>query len=144
MRVYELAKQLGMENRDLIPELKRLGISVVSHSSALEPDAVQKALEKLSGKQKGALKAPVRAGESEAGRVDRHKDADGASHPPGTKGAARQVPAEETKPDKRRILIKRKRTDEAASEEPAPLGVEPLTSHQPEQPLQPSTPRIPR
>ncbi len=26
MRVYELAKKLGMENRELIPELKRLGI----------------------------------------------------------------------------------------------------------------------
>ena len=33
MRVYELAKQLGMENRELIPELKRLGIPVASHSS---------------------------------------------------------------------------------------------------------------
>ncbi|MBS0172372.1 MAG: translation initiation factor IF-2 N-terminal domain-containing protein, partial [Nitrospira sp.] len=28
MRVYELAKKLGMENRELIPELKRLGIPV--------------------------------------------------------------------------------------------------------------------
>ncbi len=47
MRVYELAKKLGMENRALIPELKRLGISVASHSSALDDEAVQKALDKL-------------------------------------------------------------------------------------------------
>ena len=81
MRVYELAKQLGMENRDLIPELKRLGITVASHSSALEPDAVQKALDKLAPKHKAATKP-------DAGRQDKHRDADGGGHhPPGAKGA---------------------------------------------------------
>ena len=131
MRVYELAKQLGMENRDLIPELKRLGITVASHSSALEPDAVQKALEKLGPKHKTTVKATTKAGESDTGRTDRHKDADGgAHHQAGVKGAgAHAAPAEESKPDKRRILIKRKRTDEAQSEELAPLGSEPLAAH---------------
>jgi translation initiation factor IF-2 len=131
MRVYELAKQLGMENRDLIPELKRLGITVVSHSSALEPDAVQKALEKLGPKHKTTVKATAKAGESDSGRTDRHKDADGgAHHQAGVKGAgAHAASAEESKPDKRRILIKRKRTDEAQSEELAPLGSEPLAAH---------------
>ena len=52
MRVYALAKQLGMENRDLIPELKRMGITVASHSSALDDDVVQKVLEKLGPKLK--------------------------------------------------------------------------------------------
>ena len=47
MRVYELAKKLGMENKDLIPELKKMGASVASHSSALDEDTVRKALEKL-------------------------------------------------------------------------------------------------
>jgi len=36
MRVYELAKQLGLENRDLLPELKRMGVAVASHSSTLD------------------------------------------------------------------------------------------------------------
>ena len=130
MRVYELAKQLGMENRDLIPELKRLGITVASHSSALEPDAVQKALEKLGPKHKTG-KAATKGGESDSGRGDRHRDADGSSHHHvAAKGAgAHPVSAEEAKPDKRRILIKRKRTDEASVEEPAPLGSEPLAAH---------------
>ena len=72
MRVYELAKQLGMENRDLIPELKRLGITVASHSSALEPDVVQKALEKLGPKQKTGTKSDA------VGRPDKH-DTDSGS-----------------------------------------------------------------
>ncbi|HEU4503740.1 MAG TPA: translation initiation factor IF-2 [Nitrospira sp.] len=124
MRVYELAKQLGMENRDLIPELKRLGISVASHSSALEPDAVQKALEKLGPKQKTSMKSPA-----DTGRMDRQRDLEGGGHhPAGAKGVGAHVATEEAKPDKRRILIKRKR-DEAPSEEPAPLGHEPLAAH---------------
>src|SRR5215831_846923 len=107
MRVYELAKQLGMENRDLIPELKRLGITVASHSSALEPDAVQKVLEKLGPKHKSSMK-----GTPEAGRIERHKDADGPGHhPAGAKGAGSHAVPEDTKPDKRRILIKRKRDE---------------------------------
>ena len=123
MRVYELAKQLGMENRDLIPELKRLGITVASHSSALEPDAVQKALEKLAPKQKAHLKPDV-------GRVDKHRDSDGGGHhSAGAKGAGVHTPAEDVKPDKRRILIKRKRVDEPATDEPVPLGHEPLAAH---------------
>jgi translation initiation factor IF-2 len=35
-RVYELAKELGVENKDLIARLEKLGISVKSHSSTLE------------------------------------------------------------------------------------------------------------
>ena len=42
MRVYELAKKLGMENRVLIPELKKMGVSVTSHSSAIDDEIVEK------------------------------------------------------------------------------------------------------
>jgi translation initiation factor IF-2 len=91
----------------------------------LEPDAVQKALDKLAPKQKAPLKSAA-----EAGRVDRSHDADRGGHlPAGVKGAGAHVAAEEAKPDKRRILIKRKRVDETPSEEPAPLGHEPLAAH---------------
>jgi translation initiation factor IF-2 len=125
MRVYELAKQLGMENRDLIPELKRLGIAVASHSSALEDDAVQKALEKLGSKQKTGTKVVVRVSEGEPAKPDRHKDADASA-----KAAAAE---EAAKPEKRRILIKRKKTDEVASEEPlAPMGSESAVATPPE------------
>jgi translation initiation factor IF-2 len=131
MRVYELAKQLGMENRDLIPELKRLGISVASHSSALEEDAVQKVLEKLGPKQKASPKVVVKSVAGEAGRSERHKEVEsGASHPVATKAAT----ADDTsKPDKRRILIKRKKADETPVEEPlSPMGTESVHAAAPE------------
>ncbi|MBA5873605.1 MAG: translation initiation factor IF-2 [Nitrospira sp. CR1.2] len=108
MRVYELAKQLGMENRELIPELKRLGIPVASHSSALDDDSVRVAIEKLSSK--------ARAGEPSVGHEGK-KSGRAKEH-----GAAHALVHEEPpKPDKKRILIKKKK-DEGAEEAAAPLA----------------------
>src|SRR5574341_1493593 len=116
MRVYELAKQLGMENRDLIPELKRMGIAVASHSSALEEDAVRKVLEKLGPKLKVPAKPSGHAAESGQGRAERGRD---AGHGATAKAGGGQVASaiDEPKHDKRRILIKRKKADEGAAEE---------------------------
>lgn len=108
MRVYELAKQLGMENRELIPELKRLGIPVASHSSALDDDSVRVAIEKLSSK--------ARAGEASVGHEGK-KTGRAKEH-----GAAHALVHEEPpKPDKKRILIKKKK-EEGAEEAAAPLA----------------------
>jgi translation initiation factor IF-2 len=97
MRVYELAKKLGIENRDLLPELKKMGVTVASHSSALDASIVQKVLEKLAPKNKGAAEAEVGVRSSHAAKS----------------GLAKAQPIDEpAKPDKRRILIKRKREDE--------------------------------
>jgi translation initiation factor IF-2 len=119
MRVYALAKQLGMENRDLIPELKRMGITVASHSSVLDDDVVQKVLEKLGPK----LKASGRTAEADTGRGERSKAGMASDHAAGAKvGSAHAASAEESaKSDKRRILIKRKRADDVQAEETASL-----------------------
>ena len=103
MRVYELAKKLGMENRVLIPELKKMGVSVSSHSSTLDEEIVEKVLNKLTAKSKGQGTGI----EGEVGtKVTEH-----ASQ--GKAAAARSSIVEEPlKPDKRRILIKRKKEEE--------------------------------
>ncbi len=124
MRVYELAKQLGVENRDLIPELKRMGITVSSHSSALEDDVVQKALEKLGPKFKGSTATTGKAAEADAGSGQRGKPGVASGHAAGSKaGSAQAIPVTDASPksDKRRILIKRKRADDVLTEEAAPL-----------------------
>jgi len=41
-RVYELAKELGIDNKELISRLEKLGIAVKSPSSGLEDDDVEK------------------------------------------------------------------------------------------------------
>lgn len=103
MRVYELAKKLGMENRVLIPELKKMGVSVSSHSSTLDDETVQKVFEALGSTSKAQL--PATEGDRAA-----------KSTQEATRGksmtARTQSMGDSAKPDKRRILIKRKKEDE--------------------------------
>ncbi len=103
MRVYELAKKLGMENRVLIPELKKMGVSVTSHSSALDDGIVEKVLEKLAPQSKGT-------GTASQGDVP-SRSIPGQGKVLASKGHPAEEPA---KPDKRRILIKRKKDEEPA------------------------------
>jgi translation initiation factor IF-2 len=39
-RVYEVAKEVGLENKDLVTRVRALGIEIKNHMSALEPDDV--------------------------------------------------------------------------------------------------------
>ena len=50
-RVYELAKELGLENKDLIAHLERIGITVKSHSSTLEDSDVERIKQELLAKE---------------------------------------------------------------------------------------------
>src|SRR5256886_7724520 len=143
MRVHELAKKLGMENRDLIPELKRLGIVASSHSSAREDVAVQKVLQKLTPKAKPAPKAGTKRDEVESEAklqpakpealkrevVTKESAPRKRATPPRepAKGPTQKSPPvvieEPPKPDKRRILFKRKKgDDEVAAELAAGTG----------------------
>ncbi|GAB4257489.1 translation initiation factor IF-2 [Thermincola ferriacetica] len=51
MRVYELAKELGLESKQLIAFLFRLGIQVKNHMSALEDEEVAKVRAAAAGKK---------------------------------------------------------------------------------------------
>lgn len=50
-RVYELAKELGLENKELITHLERIGITVKSHSSSLEDSEVERIKNELLAKE---------------------------------------------------------------------------------------------
>ena len=59
MRVFELAKQLGISSKDLIRDLKGLGLTVSNHMSALEEEVVTQILAKVTAKAKtDAVKVP--------------------------------------------------------------------------------------
>jgi translation initiation factor IF-2 len=101
-----------------------MGITVASHSSALDDDVVQKVLEKLGPKLKAHGKASGRAAEADAGRGERSKVGMASDHAAVAKAwSAQAAPAaeESSKSDKRRILIKRKRADDVPAEEAASL-----------------------
>ncbi len=41
MRVYDLAKQIDMPNKELVAKLRSLGIEVKSHSSSIDDKSVR-------------------------------------------------------------------------------------------------------
>ncbi|MFM1796716.1 MAG: hypothetical protein RL733_497, partial [Actinomycetota bacterium] len=66
VRVYELAKDLGMESKDVLAKLQEMGEFVRSASSTVEPPVVRKFLEKYppavkpAAAEKPAKKAPAK------------------------------------------------------------------------------------
>ncbi|HXN83389.1 MAG TPA: translation initiation factor IF-2 N-terminal domain-containing protein, partial [Myxococcales bacterium] len=72
-RVYELAKDLGLSNKEMVDWLKAHEYDVKSHSSSLEDDQAQAVTEKVLGER--APKA-VAAKPSASGVVLRRKKAD--------------------------------------------------------------------
>ena len=127
MRVYELAKKLGMESRLLIPELVRLGIEVTSHSNTLDEETARRIMEAIQGPAApaGSLKSlKVKGGGSDKVGGQTKKGAlRGSSSRQSTKGG-RATPVglteEPKKPEKKHILIKRKKLveDEITPEVP--------------------------
>jgi translation initiation factor IF-2 len=56
IRVYELAKDLGLGNKELVLKLQEMGYPVKSHSSTIEEFLVREIMERIDGKK---AKAPV-------------------------------------------------------------------------------------
>ena len=54
-RVYELAKELGLDNKELISRLEKIGIAVKSHSSTLEDGDVERIQRELMSSEAGEL-----------------------------------------------------------------------------------------
>ena len=105
MRVYELAKHLGMESKVLIPELKRLGIAVTSHSNTLSEEDAQKALTAFGSTQAtSSITTKAKGGggtkllKKSSARTAKAREEAAEPEPP-------------PKPEKKHILIKRKREE---------------------------------
>ena len=72
-RVYELAKDLGLSNKEMVDWLKAHEYDVKSHSSSLEDDQAQAVIEKVMGER---APKPVAVKPSSSGVVLRRKKAD--------------------------------------------------------------------
>src|SRR5579872_5958872 len=57
MRVYEIAKEVGIPNKDLITKIRALGLEVNNHMSSLDADDVQRIKRSLE-KEKAQVAAP--------------------------------------------------------------------------------------
>ncbi|HEY6910018.1 MAG TPA: translation initiation factor IF-2 [Myxococcales bacterium] len=75
-RVYELAKDLGLSNKEMVDWLRAHEYDVKSHSSSLEDDQALAVLEKFKGEKSPRVEAPKASG---SGVVLRRKKADTAA-----------------------------------------------------------------
>lgn len=128
-RVYELAKELGLENRELIARIAKMGIMAKSHASALEDGDVERIYREIRGIESREMvekritstiirRRAVRS----SSEADENGESDGAVLPD------KEEETPEEKPDDTTITI------------PASTGA---TSHQPDPPLAEAKPSIP-
>ena len=77
VRVYELAKDVGMDSNDVLAKLQEMGEFVRSASSTVEPPVVRKFLEKFppvakpAAEEKPAKKAPAKKAAAKKAAVDK-------------------------------------------------------------------------
>ena len=111
-RVYELAKDLGLENRELISRLEKIGIAVKSHSSTLEDGDMERIQAELLAPQvrevveqrikstvirRRAVRVPVEESKPEELTVEPEQEAPAEAAPPVPDAAPAEV-VEETAP----------------------------------------------
>jgi translation initiation factor IF-2 len=66
IRIYELAKELGVTNKSILSELSKLGIEGKTHSSSIEPELAKKIKNIFLQKSAGSPKTPPKKKSSEA------------------------------------------------------------------------------
>src|SRR5438105_2908693 len=90
-RVYELAKDLGLSNKEMVDWLRAHEYDVKSHSSSLEDDQALAVVEKFRGEKGSKVEAPKPSG---SGVVLRRKKADTAAEHEHAAALAAQQSAE--------------------------------------------------
>src|SRR6476661_5813156 len=74
MRVYEIAKEVGIPNKDLIAKIRALGLEVNNHMSSLDADDVARIKRSLEKEKSGGEK-PVQTQKLTTGTVLRRRSA---------------------------------------------------------------------
>jgi len=162
IRVFELAKELGLSNTEVIERLAKAGVSVKSHSSSVDEAAARVALTKPGVRvekvaKKIAKEKPARKPPAKAEVAKRKKVSVAAKPTPEPKVAARPIPAPpksppevETKPKSPPTAVERPREKvsprpparekETVAVKPRPATAPPKPAAPPPKPAAPPTP----
>ncbi|TMB36136.1 MAG: translation initiation factor IF-2 [Deltaproteobacteria bacterium] len=111
-RVYELAKDLGLSNKEMVDWLRAHEYDVKSHSSSLEDDQALAVVEKFKGEKGPKVEAPKSSG---SGVVLRRKKADTAAVHEHAAALAAQQAAVAVEPPARSVEVRK------AEPPPAPV-----------------------
>ncbi|MGE0792128.1 MAG: translation initiation factor IF-2 [Sandaracinaceae bacterium] len=138
VRVYEVARELGMENRDLLNRMHSLGIQARNHMSALEPaevDRVRRAVDR--DKQENTVEERIRStvirrrtkkpAPGEAPAPDAAASAAGspAAAPPAAPARSASIKVKVSQPEAPRAPVEAAPAPPPVAVESAPSAVEP-------------------
>ena len=130
MRVYEIAKEVGIPNKDLIAKIRALGLEVNNHMSSLDADDVARIKRSLE-KEKQASSQPAQTKVLSTGTVLRRRaTADKGTGGDATEGSAERTPVPATAPTTPAPVIRRRPAAEAAAPapEPTPAATPPVAA----------------
>ena len=142
-RVYELAKEFGIENKEFIAKLKTLGIAVKSHSSTLEDSEVERVRREFAAKgdkevvekrvkstviRRRAVRLPEEAAEAEEAAAPREA---AAAAEPVEKVEKEEKVAKPEKEEKVEKVEKPEKPLEPRAEEPPPAEAPPAAEKAP-------------
>jgi translation initiation factor IF-2 len=117
-RVYELAKDLGLSNKEMVDWLRAHEYDVKSHSSSLEDDQALAVVEKFKGEKGPKVEPPKPSG---SGVVLRRKKADtAAEHEHAAALAAQQAAVISEPPPRPPVEVRKPEPPRAAPPEPRP------------------------
>ena len=91
MRVYEIAKEVGIPNKDLIAKIRALGLEVNNHMSSLDADDVARIKRSLE-KEKAGVSAPAQTQRLSSGTVLRRRSAGDKAEAPAPVAEERHAP----------------------------------------------------
>src|ERR1044071_4882845 len=120
MRVYEIAKEVGIPNKDLIAKIRALGLEVNNHMSSLDADDVARIRRSLE-KEKQSVTQPQQTQRLATGgavlrrRSSGDKPSDSASDERGTESVRGREPvAHPNPPHSAPPVIRRRVADDTA------------------------------
>ncbi|MEQ9643843.1 MAG: translation initiation factor IF-2 N-terminal domain-containing protein, partial [Sandaracinaceae bacterium] len=123
VRVYEVARELGMNNRELLGRIQSLGIQVRNHMSALEPAEVERVRRALD-KDKVENTVETRIRKTVIRRRTKKKPKPEVAEAPAAEARPEPVAAEEPRAERRPVAEARPAPE---PEKPAPaVAAEPV------------------
>ncbi|MDB4961771.1 MAG: translation initiation factor [Myxococcales bacterium] len=117
MRVYEIAKEVGIPNKDLIAKIRALGLEVNNHMSSLDADDVARIKRSLE-KEKASVAAPAQTKVLSTGTVLRRRSSgDKAAGDGSEERSVERAPVAAAAPAAAPAAVVRRKV---VAEEPAP------------------------
>ncbi|MCU0583045.1 MAG: translation initiation factor IF-2 [Syntrophales bacterium] len=157
VRVYELAKEFGIENKEFIAKLKTLGIAVKSHSSTLEDSEVERVRHEFASKGEKEVvekrvkstvirRRAVRLPAEEAAEAEEAAAPEAPAEPAETVEKEEKAPGEEQeeKAEKAETAAAPEKPAEPRADEPAAAAAPPAAEKAPAKPEPPPKPDLSR